>query len=642
MLGALLVFIYCLMSIGLGHLIIRRVASHLDPAANLGISGLVALALSGTLVFFIGMASLSGSILLATGFVVIGGLVGWRHIVSSGHLRVNRPNGVAIFILLALSLIVSMALTGVFAPSTSNDWDSLAYHLAVPKLWLQAGKVEVVPFIHQSNFPFAVDSLSLIGLKWGGQSAAKLFIWMITLLGLVSVFGLARQRYGLAAGWWSCLIFAAIPIVAWQSGTAYIDVAHGLFAGLGLVFACRWLESNDNRDAWLSGILLGLAASTKYTGLQTIAVAGILTLVGAALFKQNLKPVFIIGLAALAIASPWYLKNVAWKDNPVFPFFYSVLKGRDWDSRRAEIYTVEQNTFGVGRQSPPDGSLSPLRLGHSILGLAYQPGRYVNPQQTAGGGEPLGAVGIAVVGALLLSLLAGQRERFEKGLVAGVLLSLAIWFVLTQQSRYIVALGVPLAMLGAQLTNRRGFGSLMASLATVQAIATIYLYHSRLFTHQMQVVTGSVSREEYQARRIPFYVPAQAINQLGPNTKVALFDEVFGFLLDVPYYWANPGHSTQIPYDSIQTGEQFTRRMKEMGFTHAYLNLRAQSPETAAAMQNALSGQPLPVALRDQAMGNWQVKFNPLIADSVRSGHMSVVQSFGNPSRPQPVLLKFN
>ena len=619
----------------------RGLLAVLDPAARLGISGLVGLGAIGTVTYFVGLVSIgAGAVIYAA--AGISGIFALASVVRSRQVSISLPKGVELLFLLAIGLGLLMALAGVLAPSTPNDWDSLAYHLAVPKLWLEAGKVYEIPFIHQSNFPFAVDSLFLFGLKWGGQAGAKAFVWVITLLGAMTIFGLGRQRYGERAGWWSALAFSTVPIVLWQSGTAYIDVAHGLYAGLGLVFACWWLESDDSKHAWLSAILLGFAAGTKYTGLQTIAIAGIVVLVGALLLKRNLKPVFVIGLVSLVLASPWYVKNALWKQNPVFPFFYGKLGGKDWDARRAEIYTREQNTFGVGRESPPDGALQPQRVGHSIVGLAYQPGRFVNPFQTQGQGDPMGAIGIAITGALMLGLVAVQRGRFERAMLACVLISLAIWFALTQQSRYIVTLAVPLALIAGQLTTRRGIGPLMSGAAIVQAAVSIYLLHALRFSDQMEVVAGKVTREEFQGRRIGFYAPAQSINRLGSSAKVALYDEVFGYLLDVPYYWANPGHGTMIPYDLMEDGAQYSNAMAKAGFTHVYVNLSpgVKDQKLANEMIGALNGVPLSTDTTKALRDNWEQKFNFLIADAAVKKRLETVQFFGSPENPRAALLR--
>jgi hypothetical protein len=254
----------------------------------------------------------------------------------------------------------------------------------------------------------------------------------------------------------------------------------------------------------------------------------------------------------------------------------------------------------------------------------------------------MGAVGIAVIGALLLGLIAGQRGRFEKALLSGVLVSLGIWFVLTQQSRYIVTLTVPLALVAGQLTSRRGFSVLVSGAAALQALASLYMLHTLRFTDQMEVVTGKVTPEEYQGRRIGFYVPAQEINKLGSQSKVALYDEVFGYLLEVPYFWANPGHGTMIPYEEMADGRQFADRMAGMGFTHIYMNLSpsVKDPVLAAELVASLQGTPMSSESVDRLRSNWEQKFNFLIADAAVSRRVEVVQLFGSPERPRWVLLR--
>ncbi|MFX5562759.1 hypothetical protein ABTD73_20110, partial [Acinetobacter baumannii] len=86
--------------------------------------------------------------------------------------------------------------------------------------------------------------------------------------------------------------------------------------------------------------------------------------------------------------------NVVNTGNPVFPFMYSRFGGKNWDAYNAEIYSNEQATFGVSREVPEPGKRSidmpsqPSKLGAAILGLAYQPGRYTNPNPLSGFGWP--------------------------------------------------------------------------------------------------------------------------------------------------------------------------------------------------------------------------------------------------------------
>jgi hypothetical protein len=202
---------------------------------------------------------------------------------------------------------------------------------------------------------------------------------------------------------------------------------------------------------------------------------------------------------------------------------------------------------------------------------------------------------------------------------------------------------VPLALIAGQLASRRGFAPIMGALAAVQAMASLYLLHTLRFADQMEVVAGKVDSAAYQAKRIGFYTPAQSINQLGATSKVALYDEVFGYLLDVPYYWANPGHGTMIPYDQMSNGQDFADGMRAMGFTHVYLNLSPQvkDPALAAEILAGLNGGEFLEATRERLMASWEQKFNALVVAAVQEGRLAVKEAFGNPAMPRAVLLEF-
>ena len=641
MLGAILTLVFSFGMAGIGRWAFGRWLEALDPVARLPLAGMLALASVGTLTLFIGLfpGGLGWGIYPIVLLSSLGLVQLWRF---RAEIRPIAPGGYEWAFIGALGLTAFFALISVLAPSDIGEWDTLSHHLASVKLWIAAGQITPIPFMHQSNFPFAVDNLYIWGHMWGGQAGAKMFSLVFLMFGTRTIFGLAFQIYGRKAAWWSALLFITIPVVLWESGTAYIDVAHGLFAGLGILFACQFLANlGDRRWMWLCGVCLGFAAGTKYTGLQTMLVVGA-TLLLFGLFggrrresstdKHELKHFarYVLPAAALTflIACPWYIKNYIWNGNPVYPFFYEQLGGENWDERRAAIYTNEQRTFGVGRgqmSGSPSENLDPSQLGHSILGLAYQPGRYVNPGQTQGFGEPLGAVGVPLVAVFLLGLIRGRPKSvnassLNSAILFAVGLSLILWFVLSQQSRYITSLAPPLAVLAAGLVSWRGVGTALKLAIAAQAAFTLYLMKDRRFDAQIQVVTGKVSKEDFQAQMIPFYTAAQKINLVAQSGKVALYDEVFGYLLDVPYIWANPGHSLLIPYDSLDTGESYADELKKQGFTHVYVSSMARMSE--------LLSQPLTSEQLAEITSNWEIKWKVLIADAYATGRLIEIGQF--------------
>lgn len=630
MLGALLTFAVSAGIAACGRSVLAKWVDELDPLARWGVGGLFGLGSVGTLSLAVGLLpdGLRWGVALPLGIAVWGWVLGWRR---RRELAFMTPEGPTWAFVAALALALLFAFVGAVTPSDMSDWDSLAYHLAVPKMWIEAGQITFVSFIHHSNFPLAIDLLYAWGLQWGGEAGAKAFSVAILAFGVAALFGLARERWGRGAGWWSALCFATIPAVLWEAGTAYIDIGHGLFAGLGLWFVARWLDGNGARsNLVLAGVGLGLAMGSKYTGLQTFAVALAALGVGALLLgraREGARGIALVGVLALAIAAPWYAKNVAWTGNPVYPFFFERFGGRNWSQPQADVYRDEQQSFGVGRTATGRDFGA---FGEAVVGLAAAPEPYINRGQ-----YPLGTLGAVVLAAGFLWAFAGVRRgrRLEGGVLGMVLLSLAIWFLLSQQSRYILTLAVPLSMLAGGAVARLRAGPLLAVAAALQAGYSLWMIKTLLIDDRLPVALGRVSQDEFLTRRVPFYAPSRVLNERVKGGQVALYDEVFGFFLDVPYFWANPGHSSEIPYASLSTGTEYAEAMRRLGFTHVYVSLSPVVADPAfVAKWLASMGLAQGVSWTDDErrdlLGQFQTRWKVLLADAVRDGELTPVAQF--------------
>ncbi|MBX3096057.1 MAG: glycosyltransferase family 39 protein [Fimbriimonadaceae bacterium] len=623
MLGGLLTLLFVAgLAIGFGSIVVRR-RPDFDPLEAIGVGGLLGLLTVGVLTFFLGMLGLLS--VPVAGVLFIASLV-WGG-VSARQWAFGKISGRDAGAIAAIGIVALLAWVSVITPTT--EWDSLAYHLAVPKLWLEAGRINPVLAIHHSYFPFAADNLFIWGLAWGGEYGAKGFSLGFFLLGSLAIYGLARRWYGQDAGVWAGLIFAGCPVVAWESGTAYIDVAHGLFAGLGILYAVSEFLDESRGIPWLPVALLGGGLATKHTGLQILAAVAVVIVVAGFLRKKPAVGVrfgFSLVLAVL-VALPWYARTSALQGNPVYPFFYSILGGNDWDQWRSEVYSNEQASFGVkqtvGLTKNP---------GHAVLGMGYQPGRYTNPMQTEGGGFPSGAVGatVIVVGLAAAALrVGGRRERL---VLATVGVALLAWYLLSQQTRYLTVIAVPIALVGSDALSsirKREFATVALAVVVVgQWLYTVGMVYKMETETRMLVVTGQASPVAYRNAFIPFAEDAEKLNQLPETSKIALYDEVFGFLLDRPYMWANPGHSKTIPYDPLSSGEEYADAMRGLGFTHIYLSLRLTPPEERQkflATAGLAAGQPYSDQERTEMNANLDRKWRLLLADAIRENALGSI-----------------
>lgn len=653
MVGLILTAVFCLLTMLAFRGLLDRWVGELDDQEAFGVSGLIGVGVVGTLAVAIGLIPgmlKPGTVLI--GAVVVAGAAWkgskfWRSAFESA-----KPQGMGLFGAAGFGLMMLFPLVAGLAPSTTMDWDSLAYHLAVPKMWLAANQVGYVQTIHHSNFPFALDGLYLFGLQWGGESGAKAFMFFVLLFGARSLYGLARRWGAGDHSIWAPLALAGSPVVLWESGTAYIDVGHGLFTGLGVLYAAEIVARLRKEEAVgslpiLAGLTWGLALGTKLTGLQTFFAAGLVfVLFGMKKSSAMVRPIVLIGGLAFGISAIWFVKSAVLTGNPVFPFFYEQLGGKGWDQWRADIYRNEQQTFGVG-QIEGEKSKNWSQFGHAVLGLAYQPGRYVNPGQTAGAGFPTGAIGFAALFILVAWTTSARLKDREKYVLGWVILTMVMWFALSQQSRYLTFLVVPAAVLAGVGARQLKSGAIVMGAVTIQALATLYILVNMGFADQLKVVTGGTTPDSYRNQGIPFYPMAEVINANTEVTEVALFDEVFGYLLDKKYFWANPGHSDRIKFELIADGVGFADELKKQGVSHVYLSMAFNDQATTIKWLN-LAGMGPGLGLPPDAYSteeiaamdtNREVNWKLRIADAVRLGRLTVASE---PINPRGLLFKVN
>ncbi|HVL39594.1 MAG TPA: hypothetical protein VM328_09415, partial [Fimbriimonadaceae bacterium] len=245
----------------------------------------------------------------------------------------------------------------------------------------------------------------------------------------------------------------------------------------------------------------------------------------------------------------------------------------------------------------------------------------------------LGAVGVPLLGALLLWLVAGRGQRgasaFESSTLSIVLVSLVMWFALSQQSRYIVSLAPPLSVLAAGAVLRLRAGALLGFVAAAQALFTLWLAHFMLVSTQLQIVTGRIDRQQYVEQTTPFAAMAPTIDREVGEGKVALYDEVFGYFLEARYVWANPGHSTLIPYASLETGPDFADELSRQSFTHVFVSMSpiVRDPEFARRWIEAmgLNGAVTPLPEQETLKEGFQTRWIVLLADAVAKGRLRPV-----------------
>lgn len=586
-------------------LVLRRAPAGILPIER-SLFGLA----TGLGVIAYGVLALGLMRLLSPGPVVIWlavlAVIGWReHLGLARELRAGlhsirvSPAGIVAGIAFAGCALV--ALIGCFAPPTGLEWDSLSYHLADPKIYLQNHRILYLPWESHSNFAFTMEMLYTIGLMAHSIPLAKLFHFTLAVEAALATYLIGARLISRSAGVVAALIFASIPLVMWEAGTAYVDLGATSFGALGLLALVNWAMQEDPSShpphaaignglqsrgegssswLWLSAIMMGWMVSVKATSLIPVFLFALFILIrqwraGA---PAAFKAAVLYGAVAAAVGSVWYIKSWLYTGNPVYPFAYSVFGGRYWDTYNAAQYALSQAQFGVG-QRPIDLLTLPWNLTMYLM-----PGHFL----------PTGAKGFndyqsftsALSPIFLAALFAPALIRMKTRPLIGALaiyslVSIAIWFVLTQQVRYMLPLVPALCLLTAYVlmelwTMRAIAGYALGALFAFSVAASLVIavvIDPTWVPAEAPVVFGAESQSAYLSRFFPPYSAMQYLNsETPPDAKVVLYGEPRGFYLDRQYIWGDPGHSLLIPYTQLQTPQALAAYFRQRGYNYILIN----------------------------------------------------------------------
>jgi len=572
--------------LGLGRLVMRalRVTGG-DPALRTAVALAIGMPVLGLFTLAVGLLGGLGILPYLLAFPALLGLVGVVALRGGGGASPRRERTNTQTVLLGfLGLTGLICLLTALAPAGGNDWDGLSYHLAAPAIWLAHGRIDFLPWDHHSNFPFLHEMLYLAGLAISGQGLAKLFHLLAGAVTCLTLFGMVRPRYGMTAGLLAAAVFASAPIVAWEAGVAFSDLALAMYLAVALGCWLAWREGSGDRWLALCGLAVGGALGVKViAGVAAVTFAA-MTLARARVVPSHRKAgmgcrLALLALPALVLALPWYLKTYLWTGNPVYPFLYDTLGGRWWSAALAQGYRAEQLGFGMGR-SLPMLLLAPVNL--TLL-----PAMFGNLP-----GHPLiyNSLGPLFLALAPLGLIARWRQPLARSCALVAATWLLAWFILCQHLRYALPALAPTAVLAAVgavsvLAARPGRVRLAARVVIGLALVISLAVNVWSSTAQVRTTLGLVSQEEYLAAAFPEYpLFAWANANLPPESRVALVGETRGFYLQRPYVWAD--HSTWLQVSDTQGAQDLLRCLHRRGITH----LLASSAYLQSAMRRAQSG----------------------------------------------------
>ncbi|MFO0957079.1 MAG: glycosyltransferase family 39 protein [Isosphaeraceae bacterium] len=522
---------------------------------------------------------------LGMGWLAMGlfglGQAGWLNPVAIGALilpgiiegcrsvrirRVSyRPGGVPGGLMDAV-LVCSLLGTLLTAMAPVTDGDALAYHLQLPRKFLDLGSIAFDPYLHESAYPMVVELLYACGLAVRGPVSCRLIQWVLGICLGAGVTALARPSLGDRSRW-AGTVAMLVPAISNGMGAPLNDVALAAFGVSALVALMAFLDHPQAGGAWIAGMLAGLAIGVKYPALLWTAMLLGLLLLAVARGRAKWAHLGVYLAASILIGGAWYLRAWWFTGNPVYPFFRSVFGGSGID----EVLLPGRRPLG----------LAPWKLLTAIVPMTLNPSRFESRWHQIG---PMFL--------LFLPLLVVSKPPRRVWLLCGLgYLFFSACLTLRQSPRFsLTALGpmsVGVAWVISWASRRPGWlgGWILGLALMILAGESAWsVYRAR---HGLGVLVGRESADRYLSRREPTYRIGRWIDARLPASARLIGQEPRGFYL-ARDYTSERRHRLKTGVGKPgQDPAWILESYRSEGFTH--LLLCPPIPESAAYFDPALS-----------------------------------------------------
>ncbi len=344
---------------------------------------------------------------------------------------INRYHLIILFIILLC--LFSNVYTSLFPPT---EWDELMYHLTAPKRYVEENHIYYTPEIIYSYMPLNTEMLYTLGMLFDSDIAARLIHNLFTLFAALSIFAFSRRFFCKNTAYIALFIFYTLPIVGYLAPIAYIDFGLTFYVFLSVYAFVIWFRSDRIKWLVLSALLLGFALGTKHTALIVLLLMMIAIVQKALVDRKGTKFIIFSEIALICISIfvvyLWYYRAFIYTGNPIFPFLTRIFGGGEYFTTQ-DAFVVVQNSLrnydGVGR-SLIKFLLLPITL--TIFPKEFH-----------------GNMGIFILVFSLPLIFIKNVSKIIKSFLFYSVLFLFIWFITSQQMRFILPVLALLSIISA-------------------------------------------------------------------------------------------------------------------------------------------------------------------------------------------------
>jgi len=485
------------------------------------------------------------------------------------ELKTNKSSSLIVAVQYFLSAFLVIIIVSVIilscVPPVSRD--ALTHHLAVPKLYLMNGEISEIPSILFSYYPMNLDLLYMIPLYFGNDIVPKFIHFAFALLTALLIYMYLKKKLDTLFALIGVLFFLSLPIIVKLSINVYVDLGLIFFSTASIISLLKWNESHFQiRYLVLSGIFCGLALGTKYNGLLIFFILAVfIPIIYVSQSKKrfsdqcvnrknhSLKHQFgaigyaaVFGIVSMLVFSPWMIRNLNWKGNPVYPLYNNWFNSKPSQSIDILENDVLKNSNNEAVITAKQSSKrwSPIALRRIIyketwLEIALIPiriffqGQDDDPKYFDGKLNPF--LFLLPIFAFLHLKNDSQTLRFEKKffLLFTILFIFYAYFQIDMRIRYIAPVIPPLVILSIMglhqifksLTNRWknlpqrtvSLGLLFISMV-ILAFNLGYLGDLFTYVRPFSYISGRIDRDSYITKYRPEYAALLYSNQNLPDS----------------------------------------------------------------------------------------------------------------------------
>ncbi len=298
--------------------------------------------------------------------------------LRSNPLRMNLPSdrasrGVLAMIVVGIGLLIVAASSppGSLWDSEFGAYDSLSYHLELPKEWISDGRIWPKEHNVYSFHPGYIESAYVHLAMLGGRSitlqSAQFFSLLMILLAACNCARATNEYAGHDSrlpGLVAASLVVLTPWVVVVGTMSYNEPGAIVFGGGALAVICTRSISPAMRGL-LCGLLVGAACSCKLTAIYFLAPS-IAALLFARTPVRSWRILILPGLAAsAAMIMPWTIRNMIASGNPVFPHLAGIFGSGHWSSEQLARFAAAHHFDGtlmdrLAMIALPDPDASPL------------------------------------------------------------------------------------------------------------------------------------------------------------------------------------------------------------------------------------------------------------------------------------------